>query len=63
MGERTVSLAQIARGWVILAEPRKLEPGPAEVVLHVDGVPERWAVEILPHESGSRRVPIRDLRV
>jgi hypothetical protein len=63
VNERTIPLAQIARDWVILAEPTELEPGPAEVVLHVDGTPERWTVEVLPHDSGSCRVPIRDLRV
>jgi len=62
VNERTVPLAQIARDWVILAEPTELPLGPAEVLLHVDGAPERWTVEILPHEGGSRRVPIRDLQ-
>jgi hypothetical protein len=61
VGGRTIPLAQIARDWIILAEPTELKPAPAEVVLHVDGVPERWTVEVLPHDQGSRRVPIRDL--
>jgi hypothetical protein len=62
VNKRTIPLAQIAHDWVILAEPTQLEPGPAEVLLHVDGTPERWTVEILPHDCGSRRVPVRDLR-
>jgi len=62
VGGQTIPLSQIARDWVILAEATELEPGPAEVVLQVDGAPERWTIEILPHEVGSRRVPIRDLR-
>jgi len=60
---RTIPLAQIARDWVVLAGPTELDPGPAEVVLHVDGAPKRWTVGILLHDSGSRRVPIRDVPV
>jgi hypothetical protein len=62
VGGQTIPLAQIARDWVIPARPTELLPGPAEVVLHVDGAPQRWTVEVLPHDQGSRRVPIRDLK-
>ena len=63
VGGQTIPLAQIAATGSFSAKATELEPGPAEVVLHVDGAPERWTIEILPHEGGSRRVPIRDLRI
>lgn len=56
---RTIPLAKMAHDRVVLAAPTRLQPGDAEMVLFVDGVPQRWAIEILPHEPNSLRVPIQ----
>ena len=58
---RSLRLAKAGPDLVVLAEPATLATGPAELVLHVDGAPVRWEVEVLPHEPGSTRVPIRRL--
>jgi hypothetical protein len=59
VNSQTIPLAQMGPDHVVLAAPVEVAAGPAETTLHVDGVPRRWSVEILPHDPGTLRLPIR----
>ena len=57
VGERTLELAQIGPGSVILAETAELPACSAEVVMHVDDFERRWPVYLPDGISAqSRRV-------
>lgn len=56
---RTVPLAKMSHDRVVLVEATGLATGLAAMVLYVDGKPRRWEIEILPHEPGEVRIPIR----
>ena len=61
MHNRIIPLAKVGPTLAVLAGPDHVESGPADLLLYVDGVPRKWAIEILPHESGSLRLPIRQI--
>lgn len=56
---QTLDLAKVGSTFALLSKPHRLKPGRADVLLHVDGNPCQWAVEILPHEEGDLRIPTR----
>ncbi len=53
---RIVDLAQIGPDDVIANDPIDLPPGPAEVVMHVDGQERRWRVTLVEGMSKDNRV-------
>lgn len=54
---RTLELAQIGPGSIILAEPAELTPAAAEIVMYVDDFERRWEVYLPDGASAqSRRV-------
>jgi hypothetical protein len=55
----SIKLDEIGDTSVTLSAPASVRRGLAEVVIHVDGQPERWTVEILPHDRDSLDIPIR----
>ena len=57
--ECIIPLAQVGPDHVILAAPALLSPGSGETVVYIDGIPHRSKVEILPHEPGVLRIPLR----
>ena len=55
----SVKLDEIGDSAVTLSAPTSVRVGLAEVVMHVEGQPERWTVEILPHDRDALDIPIR----
>jgi hypothetical protein len=45
-GEKSYTLAEIGPDFVTLKEPQDLAPGPATVVMRVDGRERRWSVNL-----------------
>ncbi len=62
VGGRVVDLAQIGPDDVIANDPIDLPPGPAEVVMHVDGQQRRWHVMLVEGMSKENRV-VKAIRV
>jgi len=55
----SIKLDEIGDSAVTLAAPASVRVGLAEIVMRVDGHPEEWTVEILPHDPDSLDIPIR----
>ncbi len=60
-GEYQLGLSHTAHEWVILDQPGSVAAGPAQVIITVDGVTHIHDVEVLAHEAGVRRIPIRSV--
>ena len=58
---QSIPLAQSGHDRVILAAPTTVAAGPAQVVVTVDDVRNVWDVEVLPHDAGAQKLPIRQV--
>jgi hypothetical protein len=56
---RVLYPSQAGHDRLIFREPQTLELSTARLIILVDGQEQESTVEILPHESPSRRIPIR----
>jgi hypothetical protein len=57
-GQR-IELAQVGGERLFFDKPTTIRPGPAEIVMLVDGQPRRWGIEIIELPGPARVVPFR----
>jgi len=48
-----------AHEWLSFREPQVLEPSEGRLIISIDGELQESKVEILPHQSPNKRIPIR----